>query len=41
MTLVQYKKAFKKLKKKGRVESHRKGPTGIGHMFELLIGLNA
>jgi len=39
MTITQFKKAFEELKKKGWVESRRRGPTGVGHTLEQLIGL--
>lgn len=39
MTITQFKKAFSKLKKKGWVESRRRGPTGVGHTLEQMVGL--
>lgn len=39
MTLSEFIKAFRKLKAKGWVKSERRGPTGIGHTLEKLIGL--
>jgi hypothetical protein len=39
MDLTEFKKAFSKLKSQGWVKSKRKGPTGIGHTLEQLIGL--
>ncbi len=39
MTLDEFIKAFGNLKEKGWVRSERRGPTGIGHTLEKLIGL--
>jgi len=39
MTLNKFVRAFDKLKAKDWVRSERKGPTGIGHSLEKLIGL--
>lgn len=39
MTLSEFIKAFGKLKAKDWVKSERRGPTGIGHTLEKLIGL--
>lgn len=39
MTLNGFKKEFAELKSKGWVKSERRGPTGIGHTLEKLIGL--
>ena len=39
MTLGEFKKAFARLRKKGWVRSKRKGPTGVGHTLEWLLGL--
>ncbi|MCC6299049.1 MAG: hypothetical protein IT314_07105 [Anaerolineales bacterium] len=39
MTLNKFVKAFDKLKAKNWVRSERRGPTGIGHTLEKLIGL--
>jgi hypothetical protein len=39
MTLNEFVKAFGELKAKGWVKSERRGPTGIGHTLEKLIGL--
>jgi hypothetical protein len=39
MNLKEFKKEFDKLKKKGWVESLRRGPTGVGHTLEQLVGL--
>lgn len=39
MTLNEFVKAFGKLKAKDWVKSERRGPTGIGHTLEKLIGL--
>lgn len=40
MTLNEFVSEFDKLKIKGWVKSERKGPTGIGHTLENLIGLS-
>lgn len=40
MTLSVFTKAFGKLKARGWVQSRRRGPTGIGHTLEELIGLS-
>lgn len=40
MTITQFKKSFKKIKKKGWVKSLRRGPTGVGHTLEQLLGLD-
>lgn len=39
MTLNEFVKAFGKLKAKNWIKSERRGPTGIGHTLEKLIGL--
>lgn len=39
MNLEEFKKKFKEIEKKGFVKSTRKGPTGIGHTIETLLGL--
>jgi len=39
MTLNEFVKAFGELKAKDWVKSERRGPTGIGHTLEKLIGL--
>ena len=39
MKLSEFKQAFAKLKSQGWVKSRRKGPTGVGHTLEQLIGL--
>jgi len=39
MTITQFKREFKKIKKKGWVKSQRRGPTGVGHTIEQLLGL--
>jgi len=39
MTLSEFKKKFRKLKKKGWFESQRRGPTGVGYTLEKLLGL--
>lgn len=39
MTIDQFKKAFYKIKSKGFVKSTRRGPTGIGHTLERLLGV--
>lgn len=40
MTLDEFRKAFKELKKQGWVKSARRGPTGIGHTLEKLLDLS-
>lgn len=39
MTLNEFVEAFTRLKDKGWVQSKRRGPTGIGHTLEKLLGL--
>ena len=39
MTLREFKKKFKILKKQGFIPSIRKGPTGIGHTLENWLGI--
>ncbi len=38
LTLSKFKKVFPKIKEQGWIKSHRKGPTGIGHTLEQLLG---
>ncbi len=40
MTITQFKKSFKKIKEKGWIKSLRRGPTGVGHTLEQLLGLD-
>lgn len=40
MNLSEFKKAFKKIKQMGWVQSMRKGPTGIGQTLERLINIH-
>jgi len=39
MTINQFIKKFNKIKKMGFVPSTRRGPTGIGHTLETLLGI--
>lgn len=39
MTVKEFAKAFAKIKRVGFVPSQRKGPTGVGHTLEQLLGL--
>jgi len=39
MTLKEFRKAFARIKQAGYVRSTRSGPTGVGHTFETLLGL--
>ena len=39
MTLEEFKKQFRIVKEKGFIKSIRKGPTGVGHTFERVMGL--
>ncbi|WKZ43361.1 MAG: MvaI/BcnI family restriction endonuclease [Anaerolineales bacterium] len=39
ITLNKFVKAFGKLQAEGWVKSERRGPTGVGHTLEKLIGL--
>jgi hypothetical protein len=39
MNLAEFRKRFSAVKKQGWIQSVRKGPTGIGHTFEQLMGL--
>jgi len=40
MTLEEFKKKFETIKCNGFTRSMRKGPTGVGHTLEHLLGLN-
>lgn len=40
MLLDEFKKRFTALKEKGFIPTTRKGPTGIGHTFETVLGLD-
>lgn len=40
MRLQDFRSAFRSLRKQGWVQSKRRGPTGIGHTLEQLIGLS-
>ena len=37
--LIEFKKTFAKIKQRGWVQSRRRGPTGVGHTLEQLLGL--
>ncbi len=39
MNIQKFVKDFEKLKKKGFIKSHRRGPTGIGHTLEQELGM--
>jgi hypothetical protein len=39
MTLAEFREAFARIKQAGYVRSTRTGPTGVGHTFETLLGL--
>lgn len=39
MTLEQFMRAFWKIKEMGFIQSKRRGPTGIGHLLETLLGI--
>jgi len=39
ISLKEFRKAFAKIKKAGYIRSTRSGPTGVGHTFETLLGL--
>lgn len=39
MTVEKFITKFKKLKAKGFIKTHRKGPTGIGHTLEQELGM--
>lgn len=39
MNLNKFKKAFAKLQKEGWVQTKRRGPTGVGHTLQELVGL--
>ena len=39
MDLNTFKNNFVKIKKQGYIKTQRKGPTGVGHTFESLLGL--
>ncbi len=39
MQLIEFIKKFKEIKPKGFVPSTRRGPTGIGHTLETLLGI--
>lgn len=40
MYINEFKKKFKKIKAKGFIPSSRRGPTGIGHTLESLLGID-
>ena len=40
LTLKEFTTAFKRIKKLGFVRSRRRGPTGIGHCLETLLGIS-
>ncbi|MEO0004597.1 MAG: MvaI/BcnI family restriction endonuclease, partial [candidate division WOR-3 bacterium] len=39
MTIAEFRQRFGEIKKLGWVPSKRRGPTGVGHTFEQLMGL--
>lgn len=39
MTLEQFTRAFQKIKDRGFIQAKRRGPTGIGHLLETLLGI--
>lgn len=39
MTLDEFRRRFKEIRDMGFVKSTRRGPTGVGHTFETLLGL--
>ncbi|MCX6601876.1 MAG: MvaI/BcnI family restriction endonuclease, partial [bacterium] len=39
MTLPEFRRRFKELRKKGFVRTVRRGPTGVGHTLEHKLGL--
>lgn len=39
MTLEEFQKRFEEIREMGFVKSTRRGPTGVGHTFETLLGL--
>jgi len=39
MTLAEFKRLFTQIKQEGWVPTQRKGPTGVGHTLEQLLGL--
>lgn len=39
MTLDQFRRRFEEIRDMGSVKSTRRGPTGVGHTFETLLGL--
>src|SRR2546423_11080927 len=39
MTLNEFREGFAKIKQAGYMRSTRSGPTGVGHTFETLLGL--
>jgi hypothetical protein len=40
MTLQEFSRRFRKIRKMGFVRSTRRGPTGIGHTLETLLGIS-
>lgn len=39
MNLMEFRREFGRVKKLGWVVSQRRGPTGVGHTLERLVGL--
>jgi hypothetical protein len=39
LTLEEFQTAFHRIKQRGFIESKRRGPTGIGHLLETLLGI--
>lgn len=39
LTLIEFRKRFKELRKRGYVRTKRRGPTGVGHTLESELGI--
>lgn len=39
LTLKKFQRTFKKIRESGFIRTKRKGPTGIGHLLETLLGI--
>src|SRR3972149_196543 len=39
LTLDEFERSFRAIKQRGFIRSERRGPTGIGHLLETLLGI--
>jgi len=39
LTLEKFQVAFRRIKQQGFIQSKRRGPTGVGHLLETLLGI--